>query len=200
MKTKFMKIKYYLFIIVLFSLVNISFGQKQFPIKSTLRDLDNKKVQSNAVIYNNNKPIIIVIWASFIKSNIDLLNSFKEVYPEWQKTYGVKIIAISMEKRYRKKDALAQIKENKWPFNFYFDYEQMYFIRSSPSRAVPQVLIYDKNYNLIERFNHTVSNYDYDNQDVINMPNKVKRINLTNEFSNLDCDLTLYKDVLDSIK
>ena len=52
-------------------------------------------------MYNNKKPIVVVLWASFIQSNIDLLNSFEAVYPEWRKKYGVKIIPISIEKGFR---------------------------------------------------------------------------------------------------
>jgi hypothetical protein len=150
-------------------------------------------------MYNNKKPIVVVLWASFIQSNIDLLNSFEAVYPEWRKKYGVKIIPISIEKGFRRKKARKLIYKKKWPFSFYFDHEHRFFIKSSPSNAVPQILIYDKDYHLIERFNHTVSNYTFDNDDVVKMPNKVKKPNLTNEFSNLECDLTLYKNVLEFI-
>lgn len=195
-----MRYKYLLFAIFIFTISNISFSQKQFPIQTPLRDINNKKIPTNVLAYNIDKPIIVVIWASFIESDIDLLNSFKAIYPEWQKAYGVKIVAISMEKKFHRKKALKLIKDNNWPFNFYFDYDQSYFVKSSRSRAVPQVLIYDKNYHLIERFNHTISNYNFDNQDVVNMPKKVKKENLTNKHSNLNCDLTPYEEVLESIK
>jgi thiol-disulfide isomerase/thioredoxin len=189
-------------LLVLFLLIhaNVLYGQKQFPIKVDLRDTLNKKVNTNVVMYNINKPIIVVIWASFIQSNIDLLDSFEEIYPEWKKKYGVKIIAISIEKKHKRKNALKLINDKKWSFSFYFDHQNKFFIKSSPSNAVPQILIYDKNYHLIERFKHTISNYTFDNDDVIEMPNKVKKINLTNKFSNLDCDLTPYENVLEFIK
>src|SRR5215213_8293542 len=48
-------------------------------------------------ISNDGKPIIISFWATWCKPCIEEMNNIAEVYPEWQKETGVKVVAVSID-------------------------------------------------------------------------------------------------------
>ncbi len=187
----------YIKFLVFLTISHISFSQKQFPIKTFLRNTSNTKINAATALYNIDKPIIIEFWATYCAPCIDLLNSYKSVYKKWQKDYGVKIVVISIEPRIKKKRAIKMIQENEWPFNFYFDYNQDLYSKMTNLNIVPQTLIYDKKFNIIGKFKGIKPNYGYKliNGKVSNEKIKIKN----NKFSNLDCDLTDYENVLEFI-
>src|SRR5689334_25161520 len=48
-------------------------------------------------ISNNGKPIIISFWATWCKPCIEELSNIADVYPDWQKETGVKVVAVSID-------------------------------------------------------------------------------------------------------
>ncbi len=61
-----------------------------------LKTLDGKTVNS-ANFDNEGKPMIISFWASWCTPCKKELNNIAEVYSDWQKETGVKIIAVSID-------------------------------------------------------------------------------------------------------
>ncbi len=83
---------------------NFIFAQSALPLIGAVRSiptvnlktLDGKTVNSSD-FDNNGKPIIISFWASWCTPCKKELNNIAEVYSDWQKETGVKIIAVSID-------------------------------------------------------------------------------------------------------
>lgn len=190
-------VKNYIHIIIL--LLSFSFNaQNSFPYNVKIRDTANNEVSSK-IIYNIDKPIIVEFWATSCKPCIDLLNSYKFVYKDWQKKYGVKIVAISIDPKSRRKKVLKMIKDNQWPFHFYLDYNKELFKKMTKTNRIPRTFIYDGNFTMLGKFLGVKPNFGY---KVVNgkITDEKIRTNTTSKFGHLDCDLKQYEDFLEFIK
>lgn len=174
---------------------NINSQEKTFPYTVSLKDTANNRFSSKQFT-NFGKPIIIEFWATHCKPCIQQLNSFKEIYKEWQEEYGVKIIVVSIDKRYNRKKALRFIKENKWPFEFYFDFNNHLFNKIGKGNVIPQTIIYNKDFKKVMRFSGTRANFGYKLTEDGKISDEKVRINNKGKYKDLDCDLTHYEEVL----
>ena len=75
-----------------------------FSFSQESRSLPNVKVKTLAGdafnisdLDNNNKPMVISFWATWCKPCKKELNNISEVYEDWQKETGVKLVAISID-------------------------------------------------------------------------------------------------------
>ena len=71
------------------------------PIKAqlpqiTLKSIDGKSVRLDT-LSNNDKPFVVSFFATWCKPCNRELSAINEVYDEWQKETGVKLIAISID-------------------------------------------------------------------------------------------------------
>ncbi|WP_299669675.1 TlpA disulfide reductase family protein [uncultured Polaribacter sp.] len=184
-----------LILITIFILIfKIGFSQKQFPYNVKLKDILKSKVSSKQLI-NYGNPLIVEFFGTSCKPCINLLNSFKEIYPEWQKEYRVKIVVIVIEKNYKRKKLMRMIKKHNWPFEFYFDSNKRLFNRLTEANVIPQTIIFDRNYNITGKFKGVKSNYGY---KIINgkISNEKIKLNNTGNFNHLECDLSAYENIL----
>jgi cytochrome c biogenesis protein CcmG, thiol:disulfide interchange protein DsbE len=88
------------FIIGVF-LLSFSFAQNTETKTRTIPAIDIQTIDGEAFntskISNDGKPIIISFWATWCKPCVKELTSIAEVYEDWQKETGVKLIAVSID-------------------------------------------------------------------------------------------------------
>ncbi|HHC81115.1 MAG TPA: TlpA family protein disulfide reductase [Flavobacteriia bacterium] len=187
-----------IFTLFFFYFLLMGYAQKrvEFPHEVVLRDTLNKKYSSK-LFYNFGKPIIIEFFASYCSPCISQLNSFKEVYKDWQQQYGVKIIVISVDSRNLHKKTLKMIRKHQWPFPFYFDNDRKLTHKISALGGTPETVIYDGDFNIRAKFIGIKSNSAYK----INKDGSIAKVRVhnNNKYRHLACDLTRYEEVLKKI-
>ena len=149
------------------------------------------------IINNSGKPLILEFFRTDCKPCINLLNSFKEVYSDWEKKYGVKIIVIVTDKQGKRGKVIKMIKKYNWSFQFYFDNNKSLFHRLTNANILPQTFIFDKDYNLLDKFTGVKPNYGY---KIVNgkISNEKVKINKKGKYNKLLCNLINYEKVLES--
>ena len=70
---------------------------------------------------NDGKPIVISFWATWCKPCKKELNNISEVYEDWQKETGVKLIAISIDDTRSMSKVAPYINASDWEYEVYLD-------------------------------------------------------------------------------
>lgn len=106
-------------------LVNVVFSQiaetkaKKIPSIS-IKDIDGKTFNTSD-ISNNGKPIIISFWALYCKPCQKELSTIAEVYEDWQKETGVKLIAVSIDDARSSARVKPTANGNNWDYEILLD-------------------------------------------------------------------------------
>lgn len=140
-------------IALLFTLV-MYYGtaQQAFPYSAQLLDQDGNEVNANS-ISNDGKPLIIDFWGSFCKPCIVKYNAMMEIYEEWQKETGVKIVIVSIDYEPMMNMSKKLIEKYNWPFEAYFDPNQELMNQLADGNSVPRTFVFNGNYDLV--YKHT---------------------------------------------
>lgn len=115
-------------------IANIAFSQNQESKLKKLpsviiKDIDGKSINT-AELSNNGKPMIVSFWALWCKPCQKELSTIAEVYEEWQKETGVKLIAVSIDDARSTARVKPTANGNNW------DYEILLDVNSDFKRAM----------------------------------------------------------------
>ena len=99
-----------------------------FSFSQESRSLPNVKVKTLAGdafnisdLDNNNTPMVISFWATWCKPCKKELNNISEVYEDWQKETGVKLVAVSIDDTRSMSKVAPYINASDWEYEVYLD-------------------------------------------------------------------------------
>lgn len=138
-----MKIKY---LILLLSLSTGAFAQDL--VKGNIPTVKVKKLDGSVIstdqITNEGKPIIISFWATWCKPCVNELNAIHEMYEEWQKETGVKLVIISIDDSRTQPSVAPFVNGRGWEYECYLD-PNGDFKRAMNVNMVPHVFLFNGN-------------------------------------------------------
>lgn len=114
-----------------------------------VKDLDGKLVNVNS-FSNNGKPVIVSFWATWCKPCVSELEAIADEYEEWQKTSGVKLIAVSIDDARTSAGIKSLVSSRGWAYEIYNDYNKDLY-RALGIANVPYTLILDGDGKIVER-------------------------------------------------
>lgn len=104
-----------------------------------LKKLDGTKINSST-FENDGKPMIVDFWATWCKPCKKELDAIAEVYEDWQKETGVKLIAISIDDARSSAKVVTDVKAKGWTYEVYID-ENQDFKRAMNVNNVPHTFL-----------------------------------------------------------
>jgi len=122
---------YLIIMLSLLSVKNFAQNTTHFPIKSCLLTLDGDTIQSSNLLIDK-KPVLMLFWfAGCTGCKISLDQTLMVHYKDWEQKYGIKIIAVSVDKEANRAKAIELFK--KYPFELYFDIDKSIFAEMPPT-------------------------------------------------------------------
>lgn len=108
----------------------------------------NGKIINTSVFSNSGKPYLIAFFATWCKPCKDELNAISEVYADWQKETGVKVIAVSIDDSKTSSKISSFVNANSWDFEVYHDYN-MDFKRALNVQCSPHIFLVDGSNHIV---------------------------------------------------
>lgn len=126
-----------------------------------------------STVTNNNKPILILVMEVNCKPCISEFDNISDLYEDWQKETGVKIIAVSIDdaRNSAKVGPLAATKA--WPFDIYTDANQD-FKRALSIPFCPYCFVVDGKGNIVWQKSAYLNGDEYLILDILKRFQKVK--------------------------
>lgn len=137
--------------LILFALAAVSVAKAQMP-RVVLNDIDGNKVQTDT-LGTGGQPVIIDFFATWCKPCNRELSAISEVYEEWQKETGVRLVAISIDQAQNIHKVKPLVDENEWPFEQILLDPNSDLKRALGIQMIPYVLIIDGKGNIVYRHN-----------------------------------------------
>ena len=132
------------------ALCYIGVAAAQLP-SVVIKDIDGKAVKTDT-LSNNGKPFIIDFFATWCKPCNRELTAISEVYEEWQKETGVKIIAVSIDQAQNINKVKPLVDNHGWPFEVLLD-PNGDFKRALGGQMIPYTIIVDGKGNIVYKHN-----------------------------------------------
>ena len=118
----------------------------------TLKDINGKTVTTDT-LSNGGNPMIISFFATWCKPCNRELDAISEVYEEWQKETGVKLVAISIDQAQNINKVKPLVDQHEWPFETVLLDPNGEFKRQLGIQMIPYVLIVDGQGKIVYKHN-----------------------------------------------
>lgn len=130
--------KNFLVLSVIF-LFTLSVNAQENVPNVSLKTISGKSVQSVDII-NDDGFSIISFWATWCIPCINELDAINDLYDSWNKSYNIKVLAISTDDARSKKRVRPMVSGKNWAFNVYSDTNQE-FKRSLNVSGIPHTIV-----------------------------------------------------------
>ena len=121
----------------------MAFRSDETPLQKmpdvAVKTLDGKTIKTGT-LSNDGKPMIIDFWATWCAPCKKELNDISEVYEEWQKETGVKLIAVSIDDQRNSPKVKPYVDSKAWEYEVYLD-ENQDLKRAMNVNNVPHVFV-----------------------------------------------------------
>ena len=138
------------FLLLFLIILGVQAVQAQLP-KISLKDINGKTVQTDT-LSNGGKPFIIDFFATWCKPCNRELDAIHEVYADWQKETGVKIIAVSIDQAQNINKVKPLVDNHGWEYEVLLD-PNGDLKRALGIQMIPYVLIVDGKGNIVYKHN-----------------------------------------------
>jgi len=128
-----------------------SYSQAKVP-SVKLKDLDGKTVDTSKLT-NNGKPIVYCFWATWCAPCKKELNNYAELYDQWQKETGVKIVAVTIDDQRSINRVAPYVSSAGWEYDVLFDPNRD-FSRAMQVNNVPHTFLVDGSGNIVWQHNN----------------------------------------------
>ena len=136
-----------------FCLLLVSFAadaQERLP-QVVLKDIDGKSVQTDT-ISNGGKPMIIAFFATWCKPCNRELKAIDEVYDEWQRETGVRLVAVSIDQAQNINKVKPLVDQNGWRYDVLLD-PNGELRRALGIQMIPFTVLLDGKGNIVYKHN-----------------------------------------------
>lgn len=116
-----------------------------------IRNIDGKAVKTDT-LSNNGKPFIIDFFATWCKPCNRELTAISEVYEDWQKETGVKVIAVSIDQAQNINKVKPLVDNHGWTYEVLLD-PNGEFKRALGVQMIPYTIIVDGKGNIAYKHN-----------------------------------------------
>jgi thiol-disulfide isomerase/thioredoxin len=121
-------------------------GLKKIP-SVEVKTIDGKTFNTSN-ISNDGKPIIISFWATWCKPCVNELTTIEEVYEDWQKETGVKLIAVSIDDSKTSGNVKPLVNGKEWDYQVLLDINSD-FKRAMNVNLVPHTFVINGNGEIV---------------------------------------------------
>lgn len=117
-----------------------------------LKDLQGNTVETGT-LENDGNPIVVCFWATWCSPCKRELNTYAEMYEDWQDETGVKIVAVSIDDQRSVSRVNPYINSVEWDYDILLDTNSD-FKRAMGVNNVPHTFLLDGDLNIIWQHNN----------------------------------------------